>query len=233
MGQVEDRWWSTASGSGCAANGSDGGCGGGPGTATAKIGSGPGSFARKPDAVRFLTLVQADLLRGSYIDPGRSRTPLSAYASTWLEPLSVRPTTRRTYDSHLRTWILPALGGRRLTSISPTDVRALVRQLTEHLAPSTARHVHGLLSTILRSAVEDGYLARNRAASTGPRRTPRPPVRPEGGLLDVATAGGHIQAPGRHLVAEYFAGAYSPVYSAFNLRQSPAAPRNCVSLTSR
>lgn len=136
------------------------------------------SFARKPDAVRFLVLVQADLLRGSYIDPGRSGTPLSAYAGTWLESLSVRPTTRRTYDSHLRTWILPALGGRTLASVTPTDVRALVRQLTERLAPSTARHVHGLLSTVLRSAVEDGYLARNPAARTGPRRAPRPVVRP-------------------------------------------------------
>jgi integrase len=92
--------------------------------------------------------------------------------------LSVRPTTRRTYDSHLRNWILPALGGRSLASITPTDVRALVRHLTEHLAPSTARHVHGLLSTILRSAVEDGYLARSPAARTAPRRTPRPPVAP-------------------------------------------------------
>jgi integrase len=37
--------------------------------------------------------------------------------------------------------------------------------------------VHGLLSAILRSAVEDGYLARN-PARTGPRRTPRPRVAP-------------------------------------------------------
>lgn len=95
-----------------------------------------------------------------------------------MESLSVRATTRRTYESHLQTWILPALGGRSLASITPTDVRALVRRLTEHLAPSTARHVHGLLSTILRSAVEDGYLARNPAARTGPRRTPRSPLRP-------------------------------------------------------
>jgi integrase len=136
------------------------------------------SFARKPDAVRFLTLVQADLLRGSYVDPGRSRTPLSAYASTWLGSLSVRPSTRRTYNSHLRTWILPALGARTLVSITPTDVRTLVRRLTEHLAPSTAHHVHGLLSSILRAAVEDGYLARNPAARTGPPHGRRSVVRP-------------------------------------------------------
>jgi integrase len=136
------------------------------------------SFARKPDAVRFLTLVQADLLRGTYIDPGRSRTALSTYAGLWLGSLSVRPSTRRTYDSHLRTWILPALGARTLASITPTDVRGLVRHLGEGLAPSTAHHVHGLLSSILRSAVEDGYLARNPAARTGPARARRMVVRP-------------------------------------------------------
>jgi integrase len=136
------------------------------------------SFARKPDAERFLTLVQADLLRGSYVDPGRSRPALSVYADLWLSSLSVRPSTRRTYGSHLRTWILPVLGARTLASITPADVWALVRQLTEQLAPSTAHHVHGLLSSILQAAVEDGYLARNPAARTAPRRGPRRAVRP-------------------------------------------------------
>jgi integrase len=178
MGQVEDRWWSTESGQRVRRDRFGRGLRWRARYRDAEGRQRSRSFARKPDAVRFLTLVQADLLRGSYIDPDRSRTALSTYVSTWLASLSVRPTTRRTYDSHLRTWILPALGGRSLASITPTDVRALVRQLTEHLAPSTARHVHGLLSTILRCAVEDGYLARNPAARTGPRRTPRPRVAP-------------------------------------------------------
>jgi hypothetical protein len=68
-----------------------------------------------------------------------------------------------------------------LASIKPTDVWALVRQLTEHLAPSTARHVHGLLSMILRAAVEDGYLAgyaaaRNRVSVKNELGTPTSPV---------------------------------------------------------
>jgi integrase len=175
---VEDRWWSTVAGERVRRERFGRGLRWRARYRDAEGRQRSRSFARRPDASRFLTLVQADLLRGSYIDPGRSRTALSAYASTWLESLSVRPTTRRTYDSHLRTWILPALGGRSLASITPTDVRALVRQLTEQLAPSTARHVHGLLSTILRSAVEDGYLPRNPAARTGPRRTPRTRVAP-------------------------------------------------------
>jgi integrase len=38
--------------------------------------------------------------------------------------------------------------------------------------------VHGLLSSILRAAVEDGYLPRNPAARTGPGRPRRVVVRP-------------------------------------------------------
>jgi hypothetical protein len=56
-------------GSGSAGSGTARAFGGGPGIATRRIGSGRHSFARKPDAVRFLTLVQADLLRGTYVDP--------------------------------------------------------------------------------------------------------------------------------------------------------------------
>lgn len=178
MGQVEDRWWRRVQGRRVPRQR----CGRGL-RWRARYRDADGrqrsrSFARKPDAVRFLALVQADLLRGSYIDPGRSRTALSVYARLWLDSLSVRPSTRRTYDSHLRAWILPALGARTLASITPTDVRGLVRRLSEQLAPSTAHHVHGLLSAILRAAVEDGYLARNPAARTAPGRPRRPQVRP-------------------------------------------------------
>jgi integrase len=178
MGQVEDRWWTRVQGERVARER----CGRGL-RWRARYRDAEGrqrsrSFARKPDAHRFLTLVQADLLRGSYVDPGRSRTALSVYADLWLGSLSVRPSTRRTYDSHLRTWILPALGARTLASLTPTDIRALVRQLTEQLAPSTAHHVHGLLSSILRAAVDDGYLAKSPAARTAPRRGPRAQVRP-------------------------------------------------------
>lgn len=178
MGTVEDRWWNTVQGERRPRERCGRGLRWRARHRDAEGRQRSRSFARKPDAVRFLTLVQADLLRGSYIDPGRSRTALSVFAATWLGSLSVRPSTRRTYDSHLRTWILPALGGRTLASITPTDVRTLVRRLTEHLAPSTARHVHGLLSSILRAAVEDGYLARNPAARTGPRPARRLVVRP-------------------------------------------------------
>jgi hypothetical protein len=84
MAQVEDRWWSRVNGRRVVRER----CGRGL-RWRARYRDAEGrqrsrSFARKPDALRFLALVQADLLRGSYIDPGRSRTALSLYADLWI-----------------------------------------------------------------------------------------------------------------------------------------------------
>jgi integrase len=124
--------------------------------------------ARKGDAERFLVAVEADLLRGTYVDPQRAKLTLAAYAERWLHAQPLRPSSLRTYEIYLRTRILPALGSRALGSLTPTDVRGLLRVLQEDLAPITVHHVHGLLATILRSAVEDGYLSRNPCARTAP-----------------------------------------------------------------
>jgi integrase len=179
MGHVEDRWWRVLP----------------DGTRQARERAGVGlrwraryrdaegghrakSFARKKDADRFLALVTADLLRGSYVDPGLSRRSLREYATVWLAAQPVRETTRRCYDSHLRNWILPALGHRSLQSLTPTDVRGLMRVVRERLAPMTAWHIHSLLATVLRSAVEDGWLRQSPCRRTAPprprRATPAP-----------------------------------------------------------
>jgi integrase len=74
--------------------------------------------------------------------------------------------------------LLPVLGHRSLQSITPTDVRALVRLVRERLAPRTAWHIHGLLATILRAAVGDGWLASSPCRRPAPPRPRRVPVTP-------------------------------------------------------
>lgn len=113
MGHIEDRWWRALP---------DGGRVGrdrvGVGLRwRARYRDADGrqraqSFARKKDAQRFLALAGADLLRGSYVDPGLSRRSLRAYAEWWLPAQPIRESTRRCYDSQLRNWILPVLGHR-------------------------------------------------------------------------------------------------------------------------
>jgi integrase len=136
------------------------------------------TFARKGDAERFLVATEADLLRGSYVDPQRAKLTLAAYAERWLAAQPLRPSSRRTYEIYLRTRIVPALGARGLGSITATDVRGLIRTLQEDLAPITVHHVHGLLATIMRAAMEDGYLARSPCARTAPGKGPKTRIVP-------------------------------------------------------
>jgi hypothetical protein len=95
MVQVEDRWWSTTSGERVRRERFGRGLRWRARYRDAEGRQRSRSFARRPDVVRFLTLVQADLLRGSYIDPGRSRTLLSAYARSRPSPRGVRAARTR------------------------------------------------------------------------------------------------------------------------------------------
>jgi len=136
------------------------------------------TFGRKGDAERFLVAIEADLLRGTYVDPQRAKLTLTAYAERWLAAQPLRPSSRRTYDIYLRTRIQPALGTRALGSITPTDIRGLLKALQADLAPITVHHVHGLLATILRAAMEDGYLSRSPCARTAPGKGVSKKIRP-------------------------------------------------------
>ncbi len=156
------------------------------------------TFARKGDAERFLIAVEADLLRGTYVDPQRAKLTLAAYAERWLAAQPLRPSSRRTYEIYLRTRVLPVLGSRALGSLTPTDVRGLLRLLQEGLAAITVHHVHGLLATILRAAIDDGYLSRNPCARTAPGKGATSHVVP----LAVEQVQAVIDAlPGRYRVA--------------------------------
>jgi integrase len=135
-------------------------------------------FARKGDAEKFLATVTADVLRGAYVDPQRAKLPLQTYTERWLAAQTLAPSSRRTYETYLRTRIHPALGTRALGSLTPTDIRLFLRGLNEDLSRLTVHHVHGLLSTILRAAVEDGYLTRNPCARTAPGKGRRVTIKP-------------------------------------------------------
>lgn len=137
-------------------------------------------FTRKVDAQRWLATIEADKLRGLYVDPRAGQVTLAAYSERWLASRTLRDSSRRTYSIYLHRRVLPALGARPLASITATDVRGFVRALGEQLAPNTVRSVHMLLSAILTAAVEDGVLGRSPCVRTGPRREPRAAVVPLG-----------------------------------------------------
>jgi integrase len=122
------------------------------------------SFDRKADAAKFLATVEADQLRGTYVDPRAGKITLNEYAETFMAAQVWREGTRAKAQSHIDNHIGPALGNRQLATITRTDVQAFVASLTaKDLAPTTVQGIHVRLVSFFEAAVHDGKIVRSPA----------------------------------------------------------------------
>jgi integrase len=136
-----------------------------------------GIHATRADALANLSRIESDLRRGAWIDPRAGKTTLRAYAEDWLEQrndLAVR--TKELYEYLLERHILPALGNATLVGLAPSKIRSWHAALSR-LHPSTAAKAYRLLSSIMRTAVTDGYLVASPCKVDG-AGVERPPERP-------------------------------------------------------
>jgi integrase len=132
------------------------------------------NFDRKVDAERFLTMLEADKLTGDWIDPKLARTNFGSWANQWLATkVNLKPKTRVGYESLLRRHVIPKLGELRLEQIRPLLVREWVAQLdASGLSASRIRQIYQLTSSILKSAVEAGYIGRSPCVGIDLPKTP-------------------------------------------------------------
>ncbi len=133
------------------------------------------SFKKKVDADRFAVAVEADKLRGTYIDPSAGRVSVRQYAEEWLAGQTFDPSTREATEVRLRRHILPHLGDCPIGALRPSQVQAWLRALQQQLAPRYVRVIFANLSAVLSAAVDDEMIAKNpcRAPSIRlPRQDP-------------------------------------------------------------
>ena len=126
-------------------------------TRSNKESTGPHTFATRREAEAYLSQVQTDQLRGTWVDPKRSEITLEDYSRTWLAGRNHRPKTVYKYRGLLVRHILPTFGDVELGRIQPEDVRSWNAKLAAEY-PDTAAQAYRLLSTILNTAVEDDRL---------------------------------------------------------------------------
>ena len=121
------------------------------------------NFARKSDAENFLVTVEADKLRGEWVDPRLSRITFEEWVERWWGATShLKPYTRDGYESLLRVHVLPRFAKVSLGRIQPVDVREWIADLDRSgLSPSRIRQAYFLLGQILRAAVESVYLTKS------------------------------------------------------------------------
>jgi integrase len=89
---------------------------------------------------------------------------LSTWSAEWLEAVrpSLKPKTVASYESLLRSRIVPKLGGRQLASLVPSDIQRWIGAMHgDGISASRMRQAVVILRQLLDAAVRDGMVARN------------------------------------------------------------------------
>ena len=129
----------------------------------------PETFATKTEATRHLAQVETDLGRGQWSDPRLGRTTFAEWAARWeTTTVNLRANTQAAYRNLLRRYLLPTFGPVRLADLDAMAVRAWLAKLQrDGVGASTRAKSYRLLSRILGTAIESGYLARNPCTIRG------------------------------------------------------------------
>jgi integrase len=151
----------------------------------------PRTFEFKTDAERWLALMEAEIVRGDWIDPNAGRVSFGNYAETWVEERpGLRAKTIELYRYLLRRHLAPTLGPMAVADISEQRVRAWRKsRLDAGASPITVAKAYRLLKAVLNTAVDDGLVRRNpcRVKGAGQEKSPERQVlsmRDVGALAD-------------------------------------------------
>lgn len=102
-------------------------------------------------------------------ESGAARITVKAWADQWLEMKrrTLRPKGYQAAAGSVRTWIVPTLGKRRLSELTPADVRAVARaQLDAGRKGTTAAATQRTLFNMLRDAIVEGHAVPQRVLLT-------------------------------------------------------------------
>jgi integrase len=141
-----------------------------------------GGYATRREAQAAMSKVAVAVQEQTHV--ASSRLTVRDYLTKeWLPAIeqTIRPTTYRSYVSHVECHILPALGSVQLQKLAPAQINALYAKLIaggrrnrKPLTALTVRHVHAVLHRSLKDAVRWGRLARNPADLADPPRVTGP-----------------------------------------------------------
>lgn len=135
-------------------------------------------FPTKKAANDFLANVTASLANQTYL-AGSAQTFAEYLNDVWLPGLPVRDSTKRSYEGHVRLYLIPHLGGIALQQVTAGHLRKMYSTLRTAgargpLSASTVRRVHATVHSALSAALNDGLIGRNPAAGLKLEAVPRP-----------------------------------------------------------
>ena len=120
------------------------------------------TFRTKREATEYEASQRTAKTRGAWVDPRGANVTLAEVSNEWLKSNPAkRPSTRARDASALSVHVLPSLGHRRIGSLTPGDVRALVADWSARMAPRTVRRTYGALRAVANYAVENDLIGRS------------------------------------------------------------------------
>ncbi|MFF6877045.1 tyrosine-type recombinase/integrase [Streptomyces sp. NPDC012474] len=106
---------------------------------------------------------------------------LSDWLPYWLDNV-IKPrrklSTFDKYEAHVRLYLVPLLGAKRLESLGVADVRRFLVRLEKETTAATAKESHRVLRSALSSACREELITRNVAKLVEPPRTDKPELHP-------------------------------------------------------
>ena len=131
---------------------------------TGRYQTAPGTFATKTEASRWLSMLEADMLRGVWVDPTMGEVRFKEVADRWLATKAhLRPSTRALYDWLLVKHILPTFADRPIGTITTLDLQMWIsdRHANSRLGPNSVAKAYKIVRSIMESAVDGGLIVRS------------------------------------------------------------------------
>jgi integrase len=135
--------------------------------------SAPYTFDSSKAAEKWLTLTEANMIQGKWIDPQEAKVSLGPYAERWItERPALRPRTIELYRWLFGKYVEPRLGSVTLGDLSTAVIREWRSDLlAAGVSQTMAAKAYRLLRAILSTAVEeDGLISRNPCRLRGADR---------------------------------------------------------------
>lgn len=96
--------------------------------------------------------------------PVAPKATVEAWLTRWLDEIAkprLKPRTYGTYRSTVKTHLVPELGHKRLSSLSPADIRSMTNAVSAHRSTRTAQIAYNVLAKALKDAVREGLIRSN------------------------------------------------------------------------
>lgn len=123
--------------------------------------SAPTTFDTKSDAEIWLTQVEADQLRGDWIDPAGGEVDFLSFATRWIEERGLAATTDELYRRLLRLHLAPTFGALALNEIGPARIRTWRAERSKATGATTVAKSYRLLKAVMQTAADDDLIKRN------------------------------------------------------------------------